>query len=297
MALTLRTLLADYPYHRPLKDGRVSSPRLAFDFAGVAAVHTAFKRVVREAEFDVAELALVTYLQAKAHGKPLVLAPMVLFNQPYPQHAAILCHAKRPLRPQDLAGRRIGVRTSSVTTVMWVRGILQNAYALDPDRVEWITFEDSHVAETVEPAYVHRAPPGKELMQMLFDGELDAAVALGPNDLKDPRVLPVIPDVNAAAARWHAEHGFVPVNHMLVVKETLSQREPWAVREVFRLLIESRRAAGLPAGLLPVGVEANRKALQTAIDYSLQQQLIPRRLEVDDLFDGVTRSLGTEGGG
>ena len=85
----------------------------------------------------------------------------------------------------------------------------------------------------------------------------------------------------------------LPINHMLVVKQSLSKSNPWAVQEIFRLVAENRKMAGVPAGVLPLGVEANRKSLALAINYAVQQRLIPRRFEVDELFDDVTRALGS----
>lgn len=289
--LTLKTLLGDHPIVAAIKNGQVRSPRLVLDLADANMAHLQFKRVVRGLEFDVAELALVTYLQAKAYGKPLVLVPAVLFALDAP-HAFIVYNAERGhLGPKDIVGRRVGIRASSVTTVMWVRGILQNDYGVDLDRIDWVTFEDPHVAEFKDPPNARRAPSGKNLVTMLLEGELAAAV-VSRNDLKDPRMRPLIPDAEAAASAWCERHRMRLINHMLVVKQSLTQSDPWAVQEVFRMLAESRKLAGVAAGVLPLGVEANRVSLETAIEYALQQRLIPRRFEVDDLFDDVTRALG-----
>ena len=289
--LTLKTLLGDHPIVAAIKNGQVNSPRLVLDLPDIRTAHLHFKRVVRDLEFNVAELALVTYLQAKAHGKPLVLVPAVIYALDAP-HAFIVYNAERgDLGPRDIAGRRVGIRASSVTTVMWVCGILQNDYGVDLDRVNWVTFEDPHVAEVRDPPNAQRAPAGKKLVTMLLDGELDAAV-VGRDDLGDPRLRPLIPDAEAAARTWCERNHMRLINHMLVVKQSLTQSEPWAVQEVFRMIAESRQLAGVPEGVLPLGVEANRTGLAKAIDYAVQQRLIPRRYEVDELFDDVTRALG-----
>ncbi len=291
----LRALLGDYPLTAALKKGEVRSPHVALDFADVKVPNTAFKRVVRELEFDVAELAIVTFLMAKAYGKPLVLVPTVLVGRF--QHPFIVYNAERGhLAPADLAGRRVGIRSYSVTTVTWIRGILADDYGVDLDRVKWVTFEDAHVAEFRDPPAVERAAAGKDLAAMLLAGEIDAAiVGAVPND---PRLKPLIADPAAAAEAWRRKNGALQINHMLVVKDSLSKSDPRAVREVYRLLAESKRAAGLPAmGELdanPFGLEANRRNLEVAIDYVHRQGLIPRRFEVDELFDDVTRALGRE---
>ena len=289
----LHALLGDYPCTLALKKGEVRSPRVSLDFADVKVPSDAFKRTVRGLEFDVSELAIVTFLMAKAYGKPLVLLPAVMFGRF--QHPFIVYNAERGhLSPRDLAGRRVGIRSYSVTTVTWIRGILANDYGLDLDRVRWLTFEEPHVAEYRDPPTVERAAEGKNPLAMLMAGELDAAVVGSVPD--DPRLKTLIPDPEAAARDWHTRNRALQINHMVVVKESLSKSDPRAVQEVFRLLVESKKAAGLPAAAgidtSPFGVEANRRNLEVAIDYVFQQRLIPRRFGVDELFDDVTHALG-----
>jgi len=292
-AVRLRTLLGDYPVTAALKKGEVRSPRVRLDFADVRPVSSAFKRAVRELEFDVSELAIVTYLIAKAHGKPLTLLPAVVMARF--QHPLIVYNAERgPLAPGDLAGRRVGVRSYSVTTGAWLRGILAEDYGIAPERVQWVTFEEAHVAEFRDPPNVVRAAAGAKVLDMLLAGEIDAAI-VGDGPPADPRVKTLLPDPAAAARAWHAKHGAIQLNHLVVVKDSLSRSDPQAVREVYRLLAESKRAAGLPKpgelDLNPFGVEANRRNLEVAIDCCHRQGLIPRRFAVDELFDDVTRGL------
>jgi len=291
--VTLPTLLGDYPGTRALRGGELQSPLVDLRFADVKAAATAFKRVVRDLEFEVAELAIVTYLIAKAHGKPLTLLPAVVLGRF--QHPFLVGNRERgPLGPGDLTGRRVGIRSYSVTTVTWIRGILAEQWGVDLDGITWVTFEEPHVAEFRDPPNVERAAPGKDLIGMLLAGEIDAAVS-GERVQSDPRVVPLIPDPDAAARAWRDEHGAIQINHMVTVKDSLSRTRPDAVREVYRLLAESKRRAAPPAAgepdTTPFGVEANRRNLEVAIDYVHRQRLIPRRFTVDELFDDVTRQL------
>lgn len=291
--MRLRCLLGTYPVTKALKDGEVRSPYVDLDFADVKTPHQAFKRVVRDLEFDFAELAIVTFLMAKAHGKPLVLLPAVVVGRF--QHPYIVYNAARGrLAPGDLAGRRVAIRSYSVTTVTWIRGLLANDYGVDLDRVRWVTFEDAHVAEFKEPPSVERALPGKTPLDMLLAGEVDAAVVTEP--LTDPRLKTLIPDPAAAAKAWQTKNRAIQINHMVVVKDSLSRSDPDVVREIYRMLVESKKAAATPKpgelDTTPFGLEANRRNLEIAIDYVHQQRLIARPFEVDELFDDVTRSLG-----
>src|SRR5215470_17599000 len=243
--LKLHTMLGNYPNTKALKSGEIQSDLVGFDFVEVKVANNLFKSVVRDAKYDVAELAIVTYLQAKAYGKPYVLMPAVLVSRG--QHHTIAYNAERgALKPSDLNGKRVGLRAYTVTTATWVRGILASDYGVDLDSVEWITFEDPHVAEYRDPSFVKRAPAGKELTQMLLDGEIDAAVV--GDKLPDPRLRHLISDHEASARAWAERHGGVPINHMVVVRESLSGERPDVVRDVFRQLHESKRAAGLPEG-------------------------------------------------
>lgn len=291
--MKLSTLLGDYPSTRALRNGELHSSKVSLDFADVKVPSSAFKRVVRSLEFDVSELALVTYLIAKAHGKPLVLLPAVVLARF--QHPYLIYNAERgPLQPGDLPGRRIGIRSFSVTTVTWIKGILADDYGVDLDRITWVTFEEPHVAEFRDPPNVERAPDGTNLLDMLLAGDLDAGIVAAP--VTDPRLKPLIPDAATAAQEWHKRTGAVQINHMVVVKDALSAGNPDAVREVYRLLREAKTTAGLPRpgelDTLPFGLEANRRNLEVAVDFTFRQGLIPRRFTVDELFDDVTRALG-----
>jgi 4,5-dihydroxyphthalate decarboxylase len=290
--LKLNAMLGNYPITKALKAGAVSSDLVDLDFVEVKVANNLFKQVVRDAKYDVAELAIVTYLQAKAYGKPYVLVPAVLVSRG--QHHTIAYNPDRgPLKPSELNGKRVGVRAYTVTTGTWVRGILAGDYGVDINEVEWITFEDPHVAEYRDPAIVKRAPEGKELTRMLLDGEVAAGIV--GDKLPDPKLKHLIPDAEAAAEKWAERHHGVPINHMLVVRQELSRSRPDAVKDIFRALHASKRAAGLPDGgaLDPYrfGVEACRPILEIIIEFCHRQQLIPRRMSVDELFDDNTRAL------
>lgn len=291
-AITLRTMLGNYPITKALKRGDLVSPLLRFDFADVKTPNTAFKRVVRDLEFDVAELAIVTFLMAKAYGKPLSLLPLVLTGRF--QHPFLVYNAARgDLAPGDLNGRRIGIRSYTVTTVAWIRSILADDYSVDLDSIKWFTFEDAHVAEFQDPPEVQRASNGSDLSNMLIAGEIDAAVITTPID--DPQIKTLIPDPRAAAHAWQEKNQAIQINHMAVVKSELLQSNPSAIRELYRLLKESKQIAVLPkAGdtdMNPFGLDANRRNLEVVIEAVYRQGLIPRRFTVDELFDDVTGSL------
>lgn len=288
-ALTLQTLLAVYANTRALRNGQMQSPLVNFDFADVKTANSAFKSLVREQKFDLGELAIVTFLQAKAYGKPYVLMPAVVVARG--QHHTIFYNPERGhLNPGDLIGRKVGVRAYTQTTGAWVRGFLEEDYGVDFRRVHWITFEDPHVAEFTDPPWVERAPQGSQLAQMLTAGEIDAAI-FGSENPEGTPLKPLIPNAAAVAAHWAREHGGVPINHMMVIKESVTQARPEAVREVYHILKESAAAGRSESPGVRFGAEAVRDSLETIIHYSERQGLIPRRFSVNELFNDVTRSL------
>ena len=271
----LKTLLGDHPVTRALKQGSIAAAGLAFDFADVKVPHSAFKRVVRDLEFDVAELAIMTFLLARAHGKPLKLLPAMLTARF--QHPFIVYNAERgPLDPRMLNGRRVGQRSYSVTTATWVRGILAEEYGVDLAKVRWVTFEEPHVAEFRDPPNVERAPAGKDITAMLLAGELDAAIVGEPP--KDARIKTLIPDPAAAGEAWGKKHGAIQINHMVAIKQDCADAD-----EIYRLLLESRRAAGNPQ-MNPFGVAENRRNLEAAIGCIYRQGMIPRRFDIEELL-------------
>src|SRR3954452_19049930 len=182
--LVLRTAIGQYPHTAAMRDGSVASDLVAFDFVDVPTIHQAFAEVVREQRFDVSEIAIATFLQAKAYRKTLVLLPVGLAARF--QQSALLCRTDGDIRgPGDLVGRRVGVRAYSQTTGVWLRGILADGHGIRPEAVRWVTFEDAHVAEYRDPPYAERAEPGKELLAMLRQGEIDAAI-VGSDMPEDP---------------------------------------------------------------------------------------------------------------
>jgi len=266
----LKALLGDYPVTKYFKE------RSSLEFADVKLPNTAFKRVVRDLEFDVAELALMTFLLAKAHGKPYRLLPAVVTARF--QHSTLAYNpARGKLSPGQLAGKKVGMRSYSVTTATWVRGILADDYGVDLDKVNWITFEDPHVAEFRDPPNATRMPAGMDAKAMLLAGEIDAAILAEPPT--DP-LKTLIPDPAAAAAAWKAKNRAIQINHMVTVKDSVSDSQ---AQDVFALLEKSREAAGSPE-MNPFGLEENRRNLEVAIDCMYRQRMLPRRFTVEELF-------------
>jgi len=292
--LRVRTNLADSNLTERLKSGEIRSPLVDFVFDGPKVAHDGFKPMVREGAFDAGELAIATYLQARVYDKPYVMLPAVVVGR-FQHHCLAYNTNRGKLAPKDLEGRTLGVRSYSQTTGMWVRGLLKHEYGVDIDKINWLVADEGHLAEYSDPENVTRLEKGhKKIAQMLLDGDIDGALLGNEMPKGDERIETVIPDPHSAAKVWFAKHKIVPVNHVFVVRKELSQERPDVVREIYRMLKEAKDSLGLAPGeidTLPFGFDNLRGSLEAAVEYAAEQNIIPRRLTVDELFDATTRSL------
>ena len=283
-----------YPTTEALLSGKLKSSKLNFEFHEIEPIHDAFKPMAREQRFDVSELAIFTFLQAYTYKKPLVLLPVVLASRF--QHGCIVYNTDfhKTMTPAMLPGKKVGVRAYTQTTGAWVRNILAQEHGLDLESVEWTIFEGSHLAEYQEPSFVKRAAAGEKLLPMLMSGKVDAGI-LG-NDLPDdPKIKAVIPDAAKAGRAWHEKTGLIPINHMLVVKRDLLRFRPDLVREVYGLFKQAKEAASVAPGAIdmrPIGYDKIAPSLGLAIQLAYEQQIIPRRFSVEELFAESRAVLG-----
>ena len=280
--LTLRAAIGDYPHTAPLRDGRVSSAQLTFEFADIVPVYRAFGPMANELAFDVCEMALVTHMLGRARHRPLRGLPVVLMRQS--AHQMLTCPLDSPLRrAADLVGKTIGVRAYTQTTGTWVRGILHDQFSLDVGTLSWVTFEPAHVDGYADPPNCTRAAAGKTLLEMTLNGEVDAAIGLEPH----PRLRPMLAEVEQLEAEFIAQTGVRPINHVLVVQEALAEREPWLTSELYFLFNSARERGIVEDGAHPAeyGLDANAKAIDLLARYVHEQGIAPRAFTASELFE------------
>jgi 4,5-dihydroxyphthalate decarboxylase len=305
----LKTAIATYPHTKGLKDGTVSVPGIHFEHVEVSPIIGAFRRMCRSLEFDLCEMAVTTYLTAKAHNKPFTALPVFVMRQFH--HSPIVYNIKSGAKaPKDLEGKKVGVRAYTVTTGVWTRGILASEYGVDLDKITWVVVDEEHVQEYHKPANVMERP-GANLAEMLVKGELAAAIGVGK--VESPDVKPLIPDAAAAEAAWYRKTGIYPINHTVVVKDTLLQSDPSLAPRLFtgfqsakeQFLKQLSSAAELPAEAqplakrrsivgddpLPNGLARNRKALEAIIRFAYEQKILPRMVKPEEIFAANTLDL------
>jgi 4,5-dihydroxyphthalate decarboxylase len=301
-ALPLTAAMVNYGHVRPLLDGTIQSDRVRLEPIEVSPIPAAFRRMVRHLEFDLSEMAFATYLCARAHGKAMTALPIFLTRRL--EHGSIVYNTKSMQRPADLAGRRVGVRSYTLTPGIWVRGILQSAYGVDLERVTWVLTGDEHVAEYVAPANVVSAPKGSDLKAMLLAGDIDAAIGL--QGAEEPELQPLIDDPQQAGIDYYRETGIYPISHMIVVKDELLETHPWLAETLCDLFVRAKRhylsqLNGSPEAHpvntdmlamrpvlgedhIPYDLESNRQTIEALIRFCVDQHIIPQSVEMEELF-------------
>jgi len=299
MTKRLKTALGVRGHTQPLIDGVVRPRTFEFEFEDVPVIIKAFRRMVRDLEFDICEMAMTTYLCARAHGKPFIAIPV--FPMRAFHHGAIVYNTSVGIHtPKDLEGRRVGVnRGYTVTTGLWARSILQHEYGVDLSRVTWVLSGDEHVAEYRPPANVVPIEPGKTMEELLTAGEIAAAIGV---QVESPDVKPLIPNAREAGFEALRRHGHYPINHTVVVRNDVIDAHPDLARDVFgaferskELYLESGNLEPLHRRVrditgedpLPYGVEPNRSTIEELIGHALRQGILTRRPAVDELFAPV----------
>ncbi|MGB0631482.1 MAG: ABC transporter substrate-binding protein [Alphaproteobacteria bacterium] len=293
--------------NRALKEGEISLPDFEMDFEEVPVLVHAFRRMVREMAYDVCEMALTTYICAKAHGVKFTALPIFLVRDFH--HGAICHHVPAGLTsPADLPGKRVGVnRGYTVTTGVWARSIIQEEFDVDLSSVTWCPSGDEHVAEYRAPANVQPLDDG-DLEGALTSGDLVAAVGA---KIDHPDVATMYDDPFAAGLAAFKGRGLYPINHTVVVRDDLLAENPDVAVQVFDAFTESknRYVADLKAGgsddaekvhlavmdtlddPLPYGIEPNRETLERLMEHAATQKIIPGPVAVEDLFAAPTLEL------
>ena len=315
---SLKIALGNYGLTKPLKDGSVAVGALELDYVQVDAIVPAMRRMVRGLEFDICEMAFTTYLCAKAYGKPITAIPVFLTRNFH--HWAVFYNVNSGIKkPKDLEGHTVGVnRGYTVTTGLWARGILQSEYGVDLRKITWAPTDEEHVAEYKAPPNVDLSYRGKPLAELLVSGKLPAAVGdvrVNSPDVQ-PNVQPLIPDARNAGFAYFRKTGIYPINHGLVVKDAVLKANPGLAKELFDAFRAAKKIymAHLDAGEklspadetalalrqvvgdpFPLGISdpqgPNRKAVETMLQFAVDQQVIPRKFSVEELFDPGTLHL------
>jgi 4,5-dihydroxyphthalate decarboxylase len=298
----LTIALGNYGLTKPIKQAGVDFGRLDLKFVEVEQIVPMMRRMCRGLEFDICEMAFTTYVCARAAGLPFTAIPLFVTRNFH--HWAIFHNIKAGIRsPKELEGRKVGVnRGYTVTTGLWARAVLQTEYGVDLNKVTWIPTDDEHVLEFKAPPNVDYSYRGKPMRELLLSGVVDAA--LGEVGVEAPEIKPLIPDAQNAAFDYFRKTGIYPINHGIVIKNSVLAEKPWIVGELVRIFEAAKaeylknlqgnemtswdRAATANAKVVgdpfPFGIEKNRTALEAITQFALDQKMVPRKYAVEELF-------------
>jgi 4,5-dihydroxyphthalate decarboxylase len=317
----LKIAIADYGHTRAVKSNGVPIEGIESDFVQVVPIIGAFRRMVRDLEFDICEMAPTTYTIARTRGAPYIALPIFLMRRFH--HGGFVVRPDAGItQPKDLEGKKVGVRAYSVTTGVWTRGIFVNEYGLDSSKVTWVVDDEEHVSTLKLPPNVVHAPEGKSLQSMMKSGEIQAGFTgpagvgrAGPpisgwDKASEAAVAPdtypeLIANVEQVETDWFRRTGIYPIHGLVVVKDEHIKRYPWLPRALMNAFVAAKKPylealkrgngesaedkryrafSSLMSDPLPYGMAANRSSIEALVTYSLQQELIPSRPALDQVF-------------
>ena len=315
----LKIAIASYGHTKDVKSGAAAIAGVEPDFVEVVPIIGAFRRMVRDLEFDVCEMAPTTYMIARALGAPFIALPIFLMRRFH--HSGFVVRPDSGIKePKDLEGKKVGVRAYSVTTGVWTRGIFVNEYGLDSSKVTWVVDDEEHVTSLKLPSNVVHAPDGKSLASMMASGELQAGFS-GPAGIgragpptgaweqraqtSSVNYPELIANSAEADAQWFRRTGIYPIHGLIVVKTAVLAQHPSVAKSLFDAFLKAKDAyvARLKAGEgngpddlkyrsltelvgdpLPYGLKENMPSIEAMLTYGLQQGLIPKRMPMADVF-------------
>ncbi len=318
--VTLSIALGNYGHTAAFKDGTVPIDGVKADFVEVNPIIGAFRRMVRDVEFDVCEMAPATYMIAREKGAPFKALPVFVYRRFH--HEGVVCRPDAGIKvPKDLEGKKVGVRAYSVSTGIWTRGILADDYKVDNSKITWVVDDEEHVTTLKLPGNVQHAEKDQSLVSMMADGQLKAAFT-GPagigragapvsgweqgNGLKPDDVYPeLFPNAGELEKQWFDRTGIYPIHGLIVVKDSLIKQYPWLARSLFDAFDKStdiyldRLKAGdirndvdkhyqklstIVGNPLPIGLKKNLPAIEALIRYCKDQNLLAKSYSASDFF-------------
>jgi 4,5-dihydroxyphthalate decarboxylase len=327
--LSLSCALSDNPRTQPIAEGIVAPEGIELK---TITLHPSemFHRQLKNAEFDVSEMSCSSLTIATSKGQTGWVALPIFTTRRF-FHTGVLIRTDRGIKtPKDLEGKRVGVPEFQQTAALWTRAALRSEYGVDARTMHWHMERNpdkSHGGSTgfAPPAGIdlQYVPPEKNLGQMLIDGELDAlahwidARNLVDRSSVDPRKDPNVRylfDQDAEAKRYYEKTQIYPINHCVVVRRSIVERDPWVIKSIFDAFEKAKAysygifgqtrdlyvdvgilpratATSMRTDLLPYGVKQSRKVLETITRSVVEDGLAARQIGLDELFAAETLNL------
>jgi 4,5-dihydroxyphthalate decarboxylase len=301
-----------------LLDGRVAPEGIDLNIIALPVEET-FYRQARYAEFDLSEMSLSTYVLSLADPSPEFVA-LPVFPSRYFRHQSIFVNRDSGIRrPEDLAGRTVGVPEYQITATVWQRGMLSDDYGVRPADIVW---RQGGIEQPGRPEKVGLSlppdvrlegiGPDDTLGRQLARGEIDALMCAHVPSVfaEHEHIVRLFPDYKTVEQEYFRRTALFPIMHVVVVRRRILEEHPWVARSLYKAFEEARAIAmeelryrsSLTVMLpwladhldetvrvmgddyWPYGLEKNRRDLDTFLRYSSEQGLSARRLEPEELF-------------
>jgi 4,5-dihydroxyphthalate decarboxylase len=317
-SLALNIAIASYGHTAALLNSEVPIKGVTPNFLNINPIIAAFRRMVRNVEFDVCEMAPATYMIARSMGAPFKALPIFIMRRFH--HSGLVVHPDGPIKkPKDLEGKKVGVRAYSVSTGIWTRGILQNHFDVDINQVTWMVDDEEHVQELILPPNVKHVKEGQSLVSMMQNGELQAAFsgpagigrAGAPKDGWDSKgheeiaYQELFSNHEEVERQWYEETQIYPTHGLIVVKDSLMKDHPWLAQSLMDAFESSKnlytqkilsgqcvtdvdqnylKLSKIVGDPLPYGTQANLPAIKALMQYCYQQRLLPKLYDLEEMF-------------
>jgi 4,5-dihydroxyphthalate decarboxylase len=303
-----------------LYTGDIKPAGIDLNFVVIDDPRQLFDRMGGGLEFDASEFSLSEHITKLAAGNsPFVAAP-VFISRVF-RHQFIFVNTKSGVkRPKDLEGRRVGVPLYVQTAAVYIRGMLQHEYGVDLSTIHWVQGAMEHPGTHGKPAVLPllkkidlvQNESGKSLNQLLEDGGLDAIITSHiPEPFgRNPDIQRLFPNFRAVEADYFKRTKIFPIMHVLAIKRSVYERNPFVATSLYNACCEARalaiskmRDVGALRYMLPwlvgdfheidqvfgnefwpYGIEENRPTLEALVTYLYEQAMIPKMMRIEDLF-------------
>lgn len=318
----LTMALSHYDRHIPFFDGSVKTEGVDLTILEVGQSEllkhgqNRHERMLQKAEFDICELSLSSYLMAKSRGMPFTAIPV--FPRRLFSLSQMWVNVDAGIKsPQDLVGKKIGLSTFQTTLSVLAKGDLQSEYDVPWRKMNWVISKEEAIPfKPQEGVHVELITAGKKMGTMLEQGEIAALMV--PHPPKEAlrgskKIRRLFADPKQEEAKYFQKNGYYPIMHLVAIKDDVLEKNPWLAQNVMaafdkakaacmdyyddpnwsrfvwgrHLFEEERKAFGDDPW--PHGVQKNRANLERFVSYSLDQGLMQKKLDVEELFALTTR--------
>jgi 4,5-dihydroxyphthalate decarboxylase len=317
----LKIAVAEHPNTSAIRDGSIPIEGVDAEIITVKPQIGAFRRMVRDVEFDVCEIAPTTYIIARAYGRPFKALPIFVVRRFH--HSGLLVRPDAGIKtPKDLEGKNCGVRAYSVTTGAWTRQVLIDEFGVDNDKITWWVDDEEHVQQLQLPSNVKHVAAGDSLADMMARGDIVAGfgAAAGIGRTGNPTggwqeveadYPDLFPNAEELEADYYRRTKVYPMHGTIVVKDSVLEEHPWVARSIYDAFLKAKNdwVAKLNSGEatgsgadkyralqkivgddpLPYGIEKNRATIEALEKTAFDQKLTPRRMMMDELFVDPTK--------